>query len=119
MESANSDTILLVCGCPETAENLMDSLYRGGFSVVGPVPTAGLAMTLAAQTLPTAAIIATPPSGRRGVAALGRDLMRAWGVRSWVMDGADACEAGAPSREWAVEPHKLDRLRRALLDGVL
>lgn len=89
MTEPRTDTILLVCGCEHGAADILDKLYGGGFSVVGPAPTAAMAMAMAAQTAPTIALVAGRPSGRRNAAELAGDLMRTWGVRSWILDHAD------------------------------
>ncbi len=112
MTDAIQDTVLLVCGCPEMAEDLLGRLYRHGIGVVGPAPTAGVAMMLAAQTIPTVAVVAGPPQGRRDAAAFGRDLMSTFGLRTWVLEGVD--EEDTASAGWAIEAASHGRLRRAL-----
>jgi hypothetical protein len=111
----HSDTVLLVCSDEERSRDLLERLVRGGFGVVGPAPNAALALALAAQAAPTVALVARPPTGRRGAAELADALMNQWGIGSVVL--ADALVEGlelddAPS--WAPRPGQQARLRRAL-----
>lgn len=92
----------------------MSKLYDSGISAVGPIPSTGLALALAAVTLPTVALVASPPNGRRGATELARSLLRDWDIRSMVLcDGDEPDEA----RSWSPPAEQRRRLRRAL-DGL-
>jgi len=116
MPDGNLDTVLLVCGCETNAPRILDRLYRAGYGVIGPVPTAGLALTLAAQTLPTIAVVASPPQGRRDASALGRELLETWGIRSWVFDGANSEPVEINQEPWMASRRRTKDLRRILLE---
>ena len=57
--------LLLVCADENTATAILDHLDAEGLSVVGPAPTAGLALILAAQNETRSAILVgeTAPQG--------------------------------------------------------
>ncbi|MBS0411098.1 MAG: hypothetical protein JSR86_14360 [Proteobacteria bacterium] len=75
-------------------------------------------MALAAQILPTVAIVADPPTGQRNAAEFARDLMRTWGVGSVVLkEAADRDSRQPPESRWVAGPSQVARLRRALNDG--
>lgn len=112
MDDRNKGPILLVCGCAETAPALLGRLHDHGVDVIGPAPTAGLALALAAQTQPSMAIIAGAPTGRRNAEELGQALHESWGVRSWIYDEADGGRSAATP--WAVSPENGSYLRRVL-----
>ena len=79
------ETILVVCADPEKAADILQRLHDGGANAVGPVSTAGLALTLVAQTTPRSAILAGETTGRRPAADLARDLTTLWGVDCYVL----------------------------------
>lgn len=109
------DTVLLICSDGASAATLRDRLFEEGFQVIGPASTAAMAMALAAQTLPTVAVIARPPTGRRNAAEAARDLMRTWGVGSVVLgDATDRLASPPPESRWVARPSQVARLRRAL-----
>ena len=113
MEEPGNDTVLLVSDCEHSTADILDKLYDAGFSVVGPAPNARMALLMASQTAPTIAVVASPPNGRRDAAELAGDLMRTWGIRSWVLERAvvEGCVAQA---DWAADPTRLNHLRRVL-----
>jgi hypothetical protein len=113
MTERRNETILLVCDCEHSTTDILDKLYLGGFSVVGPVPNARMALLMAAQTVPTIAVVASPPNGRRNAAELANDLMRTWGIRSWVLERAEVAGT-SPDAVWAADDDRLGHIRRAL-----
>jgi hypothetical protein len=76
-------------------------------------------MALAAQTAATVALVATAPSGRRNASEFARDLMATWGIRSWVLSGAQVTNS-ASEEPWAADHQSVSVLKRALrgLDAV-
>lgn len=80
---------------------------------MGPAPTAGLALTLAAVTSPTLALIAEAPTGARGTTALVQALSETWGIPSLILHSEALAEA-PPGREWAPRPHQVESLYRAI-----
>lgn len=111
----NTDTVLLVCSDEERSRDILERLVGDGFSVVGPAPNAALALALAAQSAPTIALVARPPTGRRGAAELAGALMSQWGIGSVVLD--EALDVGLQiddGASWAPRPGQRARLRRAL-----
>jgi hypothetical protein len=113
MDHGFAHTVLLVCGCETHARNILQRLYEAGIGVIGPAPTAGHAMALAAQTAATVALVATPPSGRRNASEFARDLMATWGIRSWVLSGAQDTNS-ASEEAWAADHQSVSVLKRAL-----
>jgi len=113
MDHGSAHTVLLVCGSDTHARNILQRLYEAGIGVIGPAPTAGHAMALAAQTAATVALVATAPSGRRNASEFARDLMATWGIRSWVLSGADDGK-NSPDEPWAADPQSVSVLKRAL-----
>lgn len=85
MNTAINGPILLVCADRDRSFAILDRLYDEGFSTVGPAPTAGLALTLTAQTMARTAILAGQTTGRRSVAELADELSRNWGVECFVL----------------------------------
>ncbi len=118
MTELQSDTVLLVCDDADYAVAVLDKLYSGGYSVVGPVSTAAMALALTAQSCPTIAVVARPPTGIRKAPELADELMRTWGVTSLILDGGFEVGAGesAQAPHWSPRPGQVERLRRAL-DG--
>lgn len=115
MKHVNTDTVLLVCDDEGRCRDILARLFDEGFSVIGPAASASLALALAAQTAPTVALVAKPPTGRRKALELAQELMSAWGVRSWVLK--EACPEGVkPSAavHWAPRAGQLERLQRAI-----
>lgn len=115
MRDGLEDTVLLVCSDPERSTCIAGRLSDEGFNVVGPAPSGGMALALAAQVRPTFALIAEPPNGRRTSADTARDLMRTWGVASIVLHEAlDPCDPPPPEARWTARPSQVTRLGRAL-----
>lgn len=114
MDSYSSETVLLVCRDEGRAREILAQLYDEGFGVIGPAPTAALALALAAQTAPTVALVAQPPTGRRNAAELASDLMRNWGIRSLVLDEARDGAERSFEGDWSLPAAEMPRLRRAL-----
>lgn len=112
MEEQRFDTVLVVCGCDKKSYRILNRLYDAGFSVVGPVPNASMALALAAQASPTIALVATPPTGRRNAAELASELMRTWGVRSWLLTCSD--EPADEAASWAASDKRVTHLQQAL-----
>lgn len=95
MAGLETETILLVCDCEQSSADILRKLHKAGISVVGPAANASMAMAIAAQTPPTIAVVATPPNGRRNAAEFAGDLLRTWGVQSWILEGAALPESPA------------------------
>ena len=109
-----SDTVLLVCSDEACAHEILEKLVDDGFHVIGPTPSAGLALALAAQCGPTVALVARPPTGKRNARELARDLMAHWGVGSVILDAAQDVEDDDLIDTWTPRPGQLARLRRTL-----
>ena len=92
MTTALPGPVLLVCADAEQSFQILEKLHEQGFTVVGPAPTAGLALTLTAQTMACTAIIAGQTAGRRGATELAEELARTWGVECFVMADDDVEE---------------------------
>jgi hypothetical protein len=109
----NHDTVLLVCDDEKRAKEILSQFYSKGWSVVGPVSTAAMALSLTAQTCPTVALMAGRPVDRRRAPELADDLMRTWGVRSVMLDEALDKDDAKPSRKrsWAARPSQEERIR--------
>ncbi len=110
------ETVLLVCDDPRDAQSILEQCFENDIDVVGPAPTASMALALAAQSAPTLALLARPPAGRRGARRLAADLLRLWGIRSHVLGAA----LGREERYVAEpEPWTLSSRRAARLDRIL
>lgn len=116
MPNTHHDTILLVCDDADYAVEVLDRLYSGGYSVVGPVSTAAMALALTAQSSPTIAVVARPPTGIRKAPELADELMRTWGVTSLILDGGFEIGAGESvgAPHWSPRPGQVERLRLTL-----
>jgi uncharacterized protein YbjT (DUF2867 family) len=111
MESHKTDPILLVCADQDRTFEILEKLYDGGFTTVGAAPSARVALTLAAQTMPRIAILAGQTSGRRSAAELAAELTRTWGVECFLMD----LEPDAASQAGGeLEPGAMTAIRNAL-----
>jgi hypothetical protein len=78
---------VLVAGSPASRpERLIATLADLGHRVVGPAPTASLALAMAAQTPLDTAIVFRRLAGRRDGRRLARRLEETWGVRTMVID---------------------------------
>ena len=103
--------MLVVCSDEEYAANILEKLIESGYSVVGPVQTAGVALAMAAQTIATVAVVARPPTGKRGARELAAALMRDWNIGSLILCDDDTEDDNA---EWLPHPEKVRDLRRAM-----
>ena len=77
--------ILLVCADENTATAILDHLDAEGLSVVGPAPTAGLALMLAAQNETRSAILVGETTGSRSADQLAAELTATWGVECFLL----------------------------------
>lgn len=115
MHDMTKETVLVVCSDSVIAEDLLHSLFQGGVNAVGPVDSARMALALVTQNQPTLAVIAKPPTGRRGAVELAQALERDWGVRSWILDDAvSERDSSAGDLAWSAEPGQIEGLRRVL-----
>ena len=89
--------ILLVCADAALSQALLDRLAAEGFGIVGPAPTAGLALVLAAQTATPVAVLAGETCGRRSAQELATELSVTWGVQCHHLAEAEP-SAAAPGR---------------------
>jgi hypothetical protein len=117
MGDHGNEIVLLVCDDEKYSLELMDRLSDSGHRVLGPVTNAAMAMTIASQSLPTVALVASQSLDASGP-ALADGLMRQWGVRSLLLgreapEPEDFAEAAAEP-EWAAEPARRARLHRDL-----
>jgi hypothetical protein len=116
MNDIHHDTVLLVCADPERSSEILSQFYDYGWSVVGPVSTAAMALSLTAHTCPTVALVAGPPTGKRNAPQLARDLMRMWGVRSMLLD--EALEGrdfrDLEDKSWSAHPHQTERILQVI-----
>ena len=103
--------MLVICDDEEYAEGILKSLFDGGYSVVGPVQTAGVALAMAAQTMATVAVVARPPTGKRGARELAATLMRDWNIGSLILCDDDPEDDQA---DWLPHPDKVQGLRSAM-----
>ena len=85
MELDRTESILVVCADEDASSSLLTWLHDGGFSAVGPVSTAAMALALAAQSAPRAAILIGETTGRRDASELADELRRTWGVECHVI----------------------------------
>lgn len=110
MEESTHEIVLLVCNCEKSTEEILDKFYDAGLNVIGPAPNARVALIMAAQNAPTIALVASAPNGRRNASELASELMRTWGVRSWIPESAEI-----DGKEfWAPDDDRLSPIRRAL-----
>lgn len=109
MNATVNGPVLLVCADQDRSFDILEKLYDEGFSTVGPAPTAGLALTLTAQTMARTAILAGQTTGRRSVSELAEELSRTWGVECFLLDDAAGC---MPTEAGGLGPMTV--LRRAL-----
>lgn len=108
--------VLVICSDARYAYEVLGKLFDAGVNAVGPVSTAAMALAIAAQTSPSLAIVANPPTGRRNAAETARDLMRSFGVRSLILDEARTVVRPRPIFEcaWAARSTQVTRLRAIL-----
>lgn len=111
-------TVIVVTTSGESAQRTVERLTDSGFSVVGPVERANMALALAAQTPVDLAIADTRLGGRRDGATFARDLMSAWGAPT-ILVGEDLSAANQPDTAadaWRACCAVSDRVR-AILAG--
>lgn len=115
MQDIGSETVLVVCSDASLADDLLQRLYQNGVNAVGPVDSARMAIAIATHGQPTLAVIANPPTGRRGAVELAQALERDWGIRSWILDDA-VSERDTTSGDlaWSADPRQIEALRRVL-----
>ena len=80
-----SRPVLVVHHDPDTLERLTLELGSRGYHVIGPARTAGVALTLAAQSPVALALVGERLAGRRDGPELARTLRNTWGVRSFIL----------------------------------
>ncbi len=115
MQDMTSETVLVVCNDSKLADELLEALFRNGVDAVGPVDSARMALAVATHAQPTLAVIANPPTGRRGAVELAQALERDWGIRSWILDDAvSERDKGASDLAWSANPRQIEGLRRVL-----
>jgi hypothetical protein len=85
MNLDRTESILVVCADEEASSSLLTWLHDGGYSAVGPVSTAAMALALTAQSAPGAAILVGETTGRRDASELAAELNRIWGVECHVI----------------------------------
>lgn len=110
-EDPFANTVVVACSAVESSQRIVEALSDNGFSVVGPVATASMALALAAQSPVTIAVVEAGLAGNGH--ALARQLMDNWGVPSVLFDEPD--EAGAAhDQAWRAEGDLASRVRRVL-----
>ena len=115
MSDQQNEIVLLVCDDEKYSMHLLDRLNESGFGVLGPAANAAVALTLASQSRPTVALVASRPVDGPELAD---NLMRNWGVRSLLLQDVGDADDFADA-DWTAGPAQRDRLHRALgLDGV-
>lgn len=111
-------TVIVVTTSTEAAQRTVERLTDSGFSVVGPVERANMALALAAQTPVDLAVADVRLGGQRDGPAFARDLMSAWGAPT-VLVGEDPTNAAVPESgadAWRACCALSDRVR-AILAG--
>lgn len=111
-----NETILLVCDDERRATRLITALDAARIPVIGPFPTAGLALAVTAHTGPTIALLASETTGRRSAAELAESLKTNWGVRSMVLD--EAAHEAVETVGWRAPENQVARIRRALAQAL-
>jgi hypothetical protein len=114
-EVTAADTVVVACAAPGSSEKIVGILSDFGFSVVGPVDSARMALALAAQTPLTLAVVGSQLSGRRDGPTLARELLDTWGVRSVLLDE----EETHAEADWRAADPIAARVRRALSEAEL
>lgn len=111
MNADDIGPVLVVCADADRSTEILGRLHDGGMSAVGPVPTAGLALALAAQGMAGVAILAGQTTGRRTTDELAQELTSTWGVDCYVLPHAD----DAPNAmDDALETSRTTALRKVL-----
>lgn len=114
-EATPADTVVVACAAAESSEKIVGILSDFGFSVVGPVDSARMALALAAQTPLTLAVVGSKLTGRRDGPTLARELMKTWGVRSVMVESGEEVE----DADWRAEDPLAARVRLALSEAEL
>jgi len=114
-EVTPADTVVVACSTPSSSEKIVGILSDFGFSVVGPVDSARMALALAAQTPLTLAVVGSKLTGRRDGPTLARELMKTWGVRSVLVEDDEALD----DADWRAEDPLAARVRLALSQAEL
>jgi len=110
-EDSFANTVVVACSRLDATQRIVDALSNHGFSVVGPVATASMALVLAAQSPVTIAVVEAGLAGNSH--ALARQLMDNWGVPSVLFD--ESAESGlAQDQAWRADGELASRVRRAL-----
>lgn len=107
-----NETILLICDDEARATRLITALDEARISVIGPFPTAGLALAVTAHSGPTVALLASETTGRRSAAELAESLKSHWGVRSMLLD--EAAHNAVETLDWRAPDGQVAGIRRAL-----
>ncbi len=110
-EAFYSNTVVVACSHGESSERIVAALSDHGFSVVGPVDSATMALALAAQSPLTMAVV------EHGLAGHGHDLARRlmdnWGVPTVLFD--EPTEAvPTENQTWRADGEIASRVRLAL-----
>lgn len=112
MDDYIDETILLICDDEARATQLMTALDEAQVKVIGPFPTAGLALAVTAHTGPTVALLASQTTGRRSAEQLAQTLKDNWGVRSMLLD--ETAHAAVETVGWRAPDEQVKRVRQAL-----
>ena len=78
-------TVLVACHSDFYRESLVQTLLERGLCVLGPVYTAGQALTLASRAGVDLAIVETPPADAGERQTLVRRLKETWGIPSLLL----------------------------------
>lgn len=113
-ELDSTKTVIVVTTSSEAAQRTVERLTDSGFSVVGPVERANMALALVAQTPVDLAVADVRLGGRRDGPAFARDLMSAWGAPT-ILVGEDLGQS-ADDDAWRARCALSDRVR-AILAG--
>ncbi|MET3528032.1 hypothetical protein ABID41_003150 [Phenylobacterium koreense] len=81
----SSEAVLLICSNEAASVELLERLSTNGHGVVGPAADARMAPAMAAQHPVTIALVASPPTGRRGAVELAQALKRDWDIGSIIL----------------------------------
>lgn len=119
MSDHGNETVLLVCDDENYSLKLIDLLNDSGHRVLGPVTNAAMALTIASQSLPTVAVVASQSVDATDGSELADNLMRTWGVRSLLLgrqtpEPEDFAGAAISAPVWAAHPAQRERLHRDL-----
>jgi hypothetical protein len=85
-------TLLVSGGDPHAEAMTVQALSEAGFEVVGPAPSAAVALTLAAQAPADVALIHVEIAGPREGQSLAHALLKTWGVPSVLFERAPGGE---------------------------